>query len=86
MTDPESTVGRHDAIRGSHAGTFTGAVAGLLLAGCAAQYNPDRAFSMQDQLRNSNPRLDCPAGSMVACDIEGGAIVGKTYSNCRCIR
>lgn len=61
-------------------------IAGLLLAGCAAQYNPDRAFSVQDQLRNSNARLNCPAGSIASCDVEGGGIVGRTYGNCRCIR
>jgi hypothetical protein len=58
----------------------------LLFAGCAARYDPSHTYSVQDQMRNSNPYLNCPAGSVVACEIEGGGIVGKTYGNCRCIR
>lgn len=62
-------------------------IAFLLLAGCATGYNPDSATaSVQDQMRNANPTLNCPNGTTRACDIEGGGIVGKTYSNCRCAR
>lgn len=58
-----------------------------LLTGCATGYNPQNArMSAQDQMRNSNPYLNCPAGMAVFCDIEGGGIVGKTYANCRCDR
>lgn len=59
----------------------------ILLAGCATGYNPDNAaISVQDQMRNSNPKLHCPTSSVVACDVEGGGLVGRTYSNCRCVR
>jgi hypothetical protein len=58
-----------------------------LLTGCATGYNPQNArISAQDQMRNSSPYLNCPAGTVVFCDIEGGGIVGKTYGNCRCGR
>jgi hypothetical protein len=58
-----------------------------LVTGCAASYNPQNAsISAQDQIRNSNPYLNCPSGTVVFCDIEGGGIVGKSYGNCRCRR
>lgn len=60
-------------------------IVSALLSGCASGYNPQNAYSVQDIARNNRPdSLNCPVGSTVYCDIEGGGIVGKTYSNCRC--
>lgn len=60
----------------------------IALAGCAssASYNPTNAKSVQDQIRNANIYQKCPAGSALLCEVEGGGLVGKTYSNCRCAR
>jgi hypothetical protein len=41
--------------------------------------------SVQDQVGNANPHLNCPA-AIVVCTVEGGGLVGRTYSNCRCVR
>lgn len=38
------------------------------------------------EARTSPDSLNCPAGSVVACDVEGGGLVGKRYYNCRCVR
>ena len=59
----------------------------LVLSDCGAPgYNPNNARNLQDQLRNSNPHLNCPSGSVTLCDVQGGALAGKKYSNCRCVR
>lgn len=56
--------------------------AAILLAGCATpQYEPDHAYASP---RNADPYPNCPAGSVVACDVEGGGLVGKRFYNCRC--
>lgn len=60
----------------------------VFLAGCASSgYNPNNASAgVQAQMRNHNPdTLNCPVGAVAACDVEGGALIGKTHSNCRCI-
>lgn len=62
-------------------------VTAALLTGCATGYDPRNArMSARDQIQNANPSLNCPAGTVVFCDVEGGRIVGRTYGNCRCSR
>ena len=58
----------------------------LSACGSTATYSPSSAARLQDHMRNPNPHLNCPTNAVVMCDIEGGAIAGRTYSNCRCVR
>lgn len=54
----------------------------VIIAGCATGYNPNNARPRAQDM--GHPEMYCPAGSVVVCEIEGGAIVGKRYGYCQC--